>query len=119
MAVILAIVIGQIGSARASRCPTVTDRAAACRCCAAAKAKPVVELDATIRGRCCAIETEEQHGVVPEPLARCAEAPLAIVPTPLVIVSDARRIDAATWTAVVIARASGPPLWLTTRSLRW
>ena len=114
--VVLALIAGQIAGARASLCPT-PDRAAPCRCCAEPARAAPPPVDAQIAPRCCAIEDGELAVAVPDPIARSGEAaPVMIAVTPALAV--VARVALAPRPPLVIARASGPPVWLATRSLR-
>jgi len=119
VAVILAILVGQVAGARAALCPTRGAHAAPCRCCAKPPAaKRELARDAKLAARCCAIEAGAVVGAVPEPMVRGAEATPAIAPGAVLSAALAPTTMIAPPAAVVIARASGPPIWLTTRSLR-
>lgn len=116
VAVVLAMIIGQIAGARASLCP-MPERAAPCRCCAEPPRAEPPPLDAQIAPRCCAIEEGDLAVAVPDPVARSGEAaPALVAVTPAFAV--VARVALAPRPPLVIARASGPPVWLATRSLR-
>src|SRR5262245_6986754 len=101
--VIAAVMLAQIGGARAALCPTAGERAAPCRCCV--KAKRAIEHDAQLRARCCAISSDEHAAARPEPVARRTDAPVAIAALPIAIAAAPVRAPIAAPVAIVPPRA--------------